>query len=196
MAHIIDCAVSVEIKPRYTGIHLSKKGRTRHQSNPPIISWESLITQPNNINTSLHLANKQMWRSSSAHLHPLLTTAPANTIKTQLNTMILRQKDVWCNNYVFITLLALCEGNPSFPGGFPSQRPVTRSSDVSFDLCLTKRQSLICKVSFDNLMIILVQKGIHFHYFYEIKPGWLWRMTSRELVHPLWMKIVSVAPWR
>ena len=81
-------------------------------------------------------------------------------------------------------LLALCEGNPSFPGGFPSQRPVTRSFDISFDLCLTKRQSLICKVSFDNLMIILVQKGNHFHYFYEIKPGWLWRMTSRDPFTP------------
>ena len=28
------------------------------------------------------------------------------------------------------TLLALCEGNPSFTGGFPSQSPVVRNSDV------------------------------------------------------------------
>ena len=30
-------------------------------------------------------------------------------------------------------LLALCEGNPPFTGGFPSQRPVTRSFDVFLD---------------------------------------------------------------
>ena len=38
-------------------------------------------------------------------------------------------------------LLALCEENPLVTGGFPSQRPVTRSFDVSFDLRLNKRLS-------------------------------------------------------
>ena len=38
----------------------------------------------------------------------------------------------------FSALLALCEGNT---GGFPSQRPVTRSFDVFFDLPLNKRSS-------------------------------------------------------
>ena len=32
-------------------------------------------------------------------------------------------------------LLAFCEGNPPVTGEFPSQRPVTRSFDVFFDLC-------------------------------------------------------------
>ena len=31
----------------------------------------------------------------------------------------------------FFALLALCEGNPPVTGGFPSQRPVTRSFDLS-----------------------------------------------------------------
>ena len=35
-------------------------------------------------------------------------------------------------------LLALCEGKPPVTGGFPSQRAVTRSFDVFFDLCLNK----------------------------------------------------------
>ena len=39
----------------------------------------------------------------------------------------------------FSTLLVLCEGNPPVTGGFPSQRPVTRSFDVFFDLRLNKR---------------------------------------------------------
>ena len=38
-------------------------------------------------------------------------------------------------------LLALCAGNSPFTGEFPSQRPVTRSFDVFFDLHLNKRWS-------------------------------------------------------
>ena len=41
----------------------------------------------------------------------------------------------------FSALLALCEGNPPVTGGFPSQRPGTRSFDIFFDLCLNKRLS-------------------------------------------------------
>ena len=35
---------------------------------------------------------------------------------------------------IFSALLSFCEGNPQETGGFPSQRPVTRSFDVFFDL--------------------------------------------------------------
>ena len=38
-------------------------------------------------------------------------------------------------------LLALCVGNSPVTGEFPTQRPVTRSFDVSFDLRLNKRLS-------------------------------------------------------
>ena len=41
----------------------------------------------------------------------------------------------------FSALLALCAGNSPVTGEFPSQRPVTRSFDVFFDLCLNKRLS-------------------------------------------------------
>ena len=37
----------------------------------------------------------------------------------------------------FSALLILCEGNPPVTGGFPSQRPVTRSFVVFFDMCWT-----------------------------------------------------------
>ena len=48
----------------------------------------------------------------------------------------------WCHQMeTFYALLALWEGNPSVTGGFPSQRPVTRSFDVSFDVHLNKRLS-------------------------------------------------------
>ena len=39
----------------------------------------------------------------------------------------------------FSTLLTLCVGNSPVTGQFPAQRPVTRSFDVFFDLCLNKR---------------------------------------------------------
>ena len=38
-------------------------------------------------------------------------------------------------------LLAVCEGNSPVTGEFHAQRPVTRSFDVFFDLCLYKRLS-------------------------------------------------------
>ena len=41
----------------------------------------------------------------------------------------------------FSALLALCERNPPLTGGFPSQRPVTQSFGVFFDLRMNKRLS-------------------------------------------------------
>ena len=41
----------------------------------------------------------------------------------------------------FSALLAICAGNSPVTGEFPSQRPVTRSFDVFFDLSLNKRLS-------------------------------------------------------
>ena len=41
----------------------------------------------------------------------------------------------------FSAVLALCEGNPPVTGGFHSQRPLTWSFDVFFDLFLNKRLS-------------------------------------------------------
>ena len=42
---------------------------------------------------------------------------------------------------IFSALLALCAGNSPVPGEFPTQRPVTRSFDVYFDLRPNKRLS-------------------------------------------------------
>ena len=42
---------------------------------------------------------------------------------------------------IFSPLLTLWEGNPPLTGGFPSQRPVTRSFEFFFDLRLNKRLS-------------------------------------------------------
>ena len=42
----------------------------------------------------------------------------------------------------FSALLAICVGNSPVAGEFPSQRPVTRSFGVFFDLRLNKRLSI------------------------------------------------------
>ena len=42
---------------------------------------------------------------------------------------------------IFSALLAICAGNSPVTGEFSSQRPVTRSFDVYFDLRLNKRLS-------------------------------------------------------
>ena len=49
----------------------------------------------------------------------------------------------------FSTLLALCVGNSPVTSEFPSQRPVTRSFDVFFDLCLNELLSK--QSSYDDL---------------------------------------------
>ena len=63
------------------------------------------------------------------HMFPGCMTVPVSV------TWWRHQKDT------FSASPALCEGNPSVPGGFPSQRRVTRSFDVFCDLCLNKRLS-------------------------------------------------------
>ena len=55
------------------------------------------------------------------------------------------QGEVWaacgwhCRPLTSITLLAVCAGNSPVTGEFPTQRPVTRSFDVFFDLRLNER---------------------------------------------------------
>ena len=53
----------------------------------------------------------------------------------------------------FSALLALRAGNLPVTGEFPSQRPVTRSLDVIFDLRLSKRLSkqVVADVRFSNV---------------------------------------------
>ena len=52
------------------------------------------------------------------------------------------QKSWWCHQMeTFSAYLAICAGNSPVPGEFPTQRPVTRSFDVFFDLRLNKRLS-------------------------------------------------------
>ena len=50
--------------------------------------------------------------------------------------MAIGLEDAWWRHQMetFSALLAICAGNSLVPGEFPTQRPVTQSSDVYFDL--------------------------------------------------------------
>ena len=59
----------------------------------------------------------------------------ANRWQLHCNTRWRRQMDT------FSAVLSLCAGNSPVTGESPAQKPVTRSFDVFFDLCLNKRLS-------------------------------------------------------
>ena len=64
---------------------------------------------------------------------PLYVTI-ANTLRN--SWMIFHDSISWWRHQIetFSALLAICAGNSPVPGEFPTQRPVTRSFDVYFDL--------------------------------------------------------------
>ena len=57
----------------------------------------------------------------------------------------------------FTALLTLCTGNSPVTGEFPSQRPVTRSFDVFFDLRLEQKveQTIARLVIWDAIALIM-----------------------------------------
>ena len=74
-------------------------------------------------------------------------------------------------------LLALCAGNSPVTGEFPTQRPVTRSFDVYFDLCVNKRLS---KQSWG--------------WWFETASHPLWRHCNGIQQHPLCRAIFYFVP--
>ena len=63
--------------------------------------------------------------------------------KCDMTNYPMRGFDSWWRHQMeaFSALLAICVGNSPVSGEFPTQRPVTRSFDVFFDLRLNKRLS-------------------------------------------------------
>ena len=94
----------------------------------------------------------------------------------------------------FPALLAICAGNSPVPGEFPTQRPVTQSFDVFFDLRLNKRLN---KQSWG--------------WWFETPSCSLWRhrngadrtisnenyCLSVQVIHDLmWHKVITSNKWR
>ena len=86
---------------------------------------------------------------SDAYMQQLVNQSSFKVLS--LVTLELRYSIISCNiiftsmmtssNGDISALLAICAGNSPVPDEFPTQRPVTRSFDVFFDLRLNKRLS-------------------------------------------------------
>ena len=68
----------------------------------------------------------------------------------------------------FSALLALCAGNSPVTGEFPSQRPVTRSFDVFFDLRLNKRLSKQSRRRWFETLSPSLWRHYHVQYFSDV----------------------------
>ena len=71
-------------------------------------------------------------------MYNILSGGAENSIVLSLNNT--KWLHTWWRHQMetFSALLAICAGNSPVPGEFPTQRPVTRSFDVYFDLRLNK----------------------------------------------------------
>ena len=78
---------------------------------------------------------------------------------------------------IFSASLAICAGNSPVPGEFPTQRPVTRSFDVFFDLRLNKQLS---KQSWG--------------WWFETLSGSLWRQCNAEKSYIFIKKSLTFVP--
>ena len=81
----------------------------------------------------------------------------------------------------FSALLTICAGNSPASGEFPPQRPVTRSFDVFFDLCLNKRL-----------------RKLSWGWWFETLTRPLWRHRNdfwkRESVIPVFINVYRASP--
>ena len=69
----------------------------------------------------------------------------------------------------FSALLVIYEENSPVTGEFPTQRPVTRSFDVFFDLCMNKRLSKRWW-------------GYQFHWYDLTEQESLWQETNMQIL--------------
>ena len=92
-----------------------------------LIEWEVVISEHSVFSWHVHATFGEMtWNGD-----PELTTAnhPGVTFGAQIPSPWWRHQ-----METFSALLAICAENSPVPGEFPTQRPVTRSFDVYFDL--------------------------------------------------------------
>ena len=86
---------------------------------------------------------KHHWKKFAQYAHGWIMTCP-DEMEMSLGLMHrhLGEQTWWRHQMeTFSALLAICAGNSPVPGEFPTQRPVTRSFDVYFDLRPDKRLS-------------------------------------------------------
>ena len=102
----------------------------------------------------------------------------------------------WCHQMeTFSALLALCGGNSPVTGNFPSQRPVTLSFDVFFDLRLNKWLSKqpwgwwfqLRRHHAHNDITVMLDMDFVFGatYHTHMRPHWCWFAIGYDLENDL-----------
>ena len=84
----------------------------------------------------------------------------------------------------FSALLALCAGNSPITGESPSQRPVTRSFDIFFRLCLNKRSKQLWGWWFETPSCSLLR-----HCNGMLQPRWWFSWTCIKIVSRTWSSL-------
>ena len=90
------------------------------------------------------------WQQFISSLHGIHSSANLEYVSNEiLNSKVFllqcqlfnqyHEYSPWWRNEIFSALLALCAGNSPVTSEFPSQRSVTRSFDIFFDLPLSKQ---------------------------------------------------------
>ena len=103
-----------------------------HEISPPVFNKHyTCITK--SMKMLSHPNNDIIW---NMYLYTYLCAYPYMTYRHTVRT-------AWWRHQMetFSALLAICAGNSPVPGEFPTQRPVTRSFDVYFNLRPNKRLS-------------------------------------------------------
>ena len=106
---------------------------------------ETIIRVPSEI-TLMDTGNLIVWVDhlyNHAYKKEIVCISYRIYCRGQYNSFWESSQSTWWRHQMetFSALLAICAGNSPVPGEFPSQRPVTRSFDVFFDLCPNKRLS-------------------------------------------------------
>ena len=114
-----------------SSMHLNISSSLRHYSNKPfanVVCW-------------LLRYRIFLWHTSHTQI-PQRLLITANTLFQKPKCSVVLHR-AWCHHQMetFSALLAICAGNSPVPSEFPTQRPVTQSFDVYFDLRLNKRLS-------------------------------------------------------
>ena len=98
---------------------------------------------PADRSTWWHSTLEQRTPKKTVRLAIRLWGAADQCTMSQVPISIPWHRESWWRHQMetFSALLAICAGNSPVPGEFPTQRPVTRSFDVYFDLRPNKRLS-------------------------------------------------------
>ena len=115
--------------------------------------WTLMNTTPQTyartyLHACTHIMNLYSYSISTLHKHTKIWSTITYCCSSHTHTIIVLRVSLyvlitWWRHQMetFSASLAICAGNSPVPGEFPTQRPVTRSFDVYFDLRPNKRLS-------------------------------------------------------